>query len=682
MQKMIRRIQNPEIPLKKRLFQLLSVIALAEFLIVTVYTILSGGDRIHVLVMLIGTVLFTVTVSYTVKSGRMRLGATVSGLLYYSIYPTTYFSSGGMYGGAPVVFSFALVYVFLVTEKLERIVSLAACITVSAICYALAYMHPELLDRHTAAAEHVESFLSICLVTLLLCTLFAFVTEVYREENRIVQKQKREIEELSLSQKRFFSNMSHEIRTPVNAIIGLNEMNLREPLSEEVQENSQNIEVAGKILLQTINEIMDMSKLETGGMEIVEGVYPTTGMLSDIVNMTWLRAQEKGLDFKVEVDPALPVKLYGDEVHIRQILLNVITNGIKYTKKGSIVVSLGYRSKENDSILMMYDVRDTGMGIREENIPCLFDAFRRVDAQQTHTIEGTGLGLSIVKQLLDMMGGTIRVDSVYGQGSVFHIEIPQKVVDETPVGETNLKEGGLKEGGLKEDSLKEGGLKEDSLKEDSLKEGGLKEGSLKEDSLRENNLKGCSLIEGDPKPGKAEQNDHKKKSQNGERNQEQIITQNRAQNRTQNRTQNREQNEAQNKIQDDPIIFQGASLRILAVDDTRMNLMVVKKLLRDTGAVVDTSESGVEALEMTMKNRYDVILMDHQMPEMDGIECLHRIRTQEGGLCGDSKVICLTANVGAEMEKMYQQEGFDGYLEKPVRERILKREIARLRNRR
>ena len=643
MQKMIRRIQNPEIPLKKRLFQLLSVIALAEFLIVTVYTILSGGDRIHVLVMLIGTVLFTVTVSYTVKSGRMRLGATVSGLLYYSIYPTTYFSSGGMYGGAPVVFSFALVYVFLVTEKLERIVSLAACITVSAICYALAYMHPELLDRHTAAAEHVESFLSICLVTLLLCTLFAFVTEVYREENRIVQKQKREIEELSLSQKRFFSNMSHEIRTPVNAIIGLNEMNLREPLSEEVQENSQNIEVAGKILLQTINEIMDMSKLETGGMEIVEGVYPTTGMLSDIVNMTWLRAQEKGLDFKVEVDPALPVKLYGDEVHIRQILLNVITNGIKYTKKGSIVVSLGYRSKENDSILMMYDVRDTGMGIREENIPCLFDAFRRVDAQQTHTIEGTGLGLSIVKQLLDMMGGTIRVDSVYGQGSVFHIEIPQKVVDETPVGETNLKEGGLKE-----------------------------------DSLRENNLKGCSLIEGDPKPGKTEQNDHKKKSQNGERNQEQIITQNRAQ----NRTQNREQNGAQNKMQDDPIIFQGASLRILAVDDTRMNLMVVKKLLRDTGAVVDTSESGVEALEMTMKNRYDVILMDHQMPEMDGIECLHRIRTQEGGLCGDSKVICLTANVGAEMEKMYQQEGFDGYLEKPVRERILKREIARLRNRR
>jgi len=628
MQKMISQIQNPEIPLKKRLFQLLSVIALAEFLIVTIYTILSGGDLVHILVMLIGTVLFTVTVTFTVKSGRMRLGATISGLLYFSIYPTTYFSSGGMYGGAPVVFSFALVYVFLVTEKLERIVSLAACITTSAICYVAAYRHPELLDRHTAAAEHVESFLSICLVTLLLCMLFAFVTGVYREENRIVQKQKKEIEDLSRSQKRFFSSMSHEIRTPVNAIIGMNEMNLREPLSEEVRENSQNIDVAGRILLQTINEIMDMSKLETGSMEIIEGDYFTTAMLSDIVNMTWLRAQEKGLEFEVKVDPALPVKLHGDEVHIRQILLNVLTNGIKYTKKGSVVVSLGYRTRENDSILMTYDVRDTGMGIREENIPFLFDAFRRVDAQQTHAIEGTGLGLSIVKQLLDMMGGTIRVDSVYGQGSVFHIEIPQKVVDETPVGETNLREY-------------------------------------------------------NPRQGTPEQNIHWQKPKTEDQHKAQSETRNEAQQNEQTKAQTQKQTKEQIKAQngtrnEERNILDGSSLQILAVDDTRMNLIVVKKLLRDTGAVIDTAESGVEALEMTAKNRYDVILMDHQMPEMDGIECLHRIRTQEDGLCRDSRVICLTANVGAEMEKLYHQEGFDGYLEKPVRGKNLEQEIARL----
>ena len=656
MQKVIRRILNPEIPLKMRLFQLLSVIALAEFLIVTIYTILSGGDRIHVLIMLTGTILFTVTVSFTVKSGRMRLGSTVSGLLYFSIYPTTYFSSGGMYGGAPVVFSFALVYVFLVTEKLERILSLAACIVTSAACYAVAYLHPELLERHTAAAEHIESFLSICLVTLLLCMLFAFATEVYREENRIVQKQNKEIEELSLSQKRFFSSMSHEIRTPVNAIMGLDEMNLREPLSEEVQENSQNIEVAGRILRQTINEIMDMSKLETGSMEIVEGDYYTTAMLSDIVNMTWLRAREKGLEFRVEVDPALPVRLYGDEVHIRQILLNVITNGVKYTKEGSIVMSLGYRSKENDTILMTYDVRDTGMGIREENIPFLFDAYRRVDAHQTHTIEGTGLGLSIVKQLLDMMGGTIHVDSVYGQGSVFHIEIPQKIVDGTPVGESNLRESNLRGDNLRESNLRGGSLREGSPGEGCPELSGPLQGTHQE------------------KPENEVQSREQGKAQNEIRNEEQGKTRNESRNEEQGKT----PNESRSKIRNEHNILNGSSLRILAVDDTPMNLMVVKKLLRDTGAVVDAAGSGMEALEMTAKNRYDVILMDHQMPEMDGIECLHRIRAQEGGMCADSKVICLTANVGAENEKLYEKEGFDGYLEKPVRGRNLEQEIARL----
>ena len=664
MQKMISQIQNPEIPLKKRLFQLLSVIALAEFLIVTIYTILSGGDRLHILVMLIGTVLFMITATFTVKSGRMRLGATISGLLYFSIYPTTYFSSGGMYGGAPVVFSFALVYVFLVTEKLERIISLTICIAVSAICYAAAYLHPEILNRHTTGAEHIESFLSICLVTLLLCMLFAFVTEVYREENRIVQKQKKEIEDLSRSQKRFFSSMSHEIRTPVNAIIGLNEMNLREPLSEEVRENSQNIEVAGRILLQTINEIMDMSKLETGSMEIIEGDYFTTAMLSDIVNMTWLRAQEKGLEFEVKVDPALPVKLHGDEVHIRQILLNVLTNGIKYTKKGSVVVSLGYRTRENDSILMTYDVRDTGMGIREENIPFLFDAFRRVDAQQTHTIEGTGLGLSIVKQLLDMMGGTIRVDSVYGQGSVFHIEIPQKVVDGTPVGEMNLTEGSTRN--IYPVPGRTGQyIYHQKVKDEEPCKGQAEEpdkSQTKEPDISETKEPDISETK-EPSKGQT------KKTNKG---------QTKEPNKGQTKEPNSVSTEVPGKAQTGQIILNGSSLQILAVDDTRMNLIVVKKLLRDTGAVIDTAESGMEALEMTAKNRYDVILMDHQMPEMDGIECLHRIRAQEGGLCRDSRVICLTANVGAEMEKLYHQEGFDGYLEKPVRGKNLEQEIARL----
>ena len=506
----------------------------------------------------------------------MRLGATISGLLYFSIYPLTFFSSGGIYGGGPPVAAFALIYVFLVTQNWERIVSLALCVLVDGCCWLAAYLHPELLTKRTVAMEHAESFLAVLLVTVLICTLFAFVTEVYAEENRIVQRQKKQIEDLNRAQKRFFSSMSHEIRTPVNAIIGFNESTLRENISEEVRENAQNIEVASKLLLHTINEILDMSRLETGGMEIVCADYRTTAMLSDIVSLVWLRAQEKGLEFVIRVDPAMPTSLHGDEVRIKQLLLNVVSNAVKYTREGSVTLAISGRTDEQGVFYAVYDVTDTGIGIREENIPQLFSAFQRVDEQSTHAIEGTGLGLSIVKQLLDMMGGSVTVTSEYGKGSNFHIEIPQQVADPTPVGEVNLHR------------------------------------TARDETVRRADA------------------------------------------------------------------FAAPRLSILAVDDTPMNLKVLTKLLKDTGASLDTAASGAEALKRTSEKRYDLILMDHQMPGMDGIECLHRIREQADGLNRDSKIVCLTANVGADMERLYMQEGFDGYLEKPIRGKVLEAEIMHL----
>ena len=567
---------DPNIHLRRRLFQLLSTIALAEFIIVTLYTAILNTSPLGIAVMLFGTFLFAMTVSLTFKSGRMRLGATISGLLYFSIYPLTFFSSGGIYGGGPPVAAFALIYVFLVTQNWERIASLALCVLVDGCCWLAAYLHPELLTKRTVAMEHAESFLAVLLVTVLICTLFAFVTEVYAEENRIVQRQKKQIEDLNRAQKRFFSSMSHEIRTPVNAIIGFNESTLRENISDEVRENAQNIEVASKLLLHTINEILDMSRLETGGMEIVCADYRTTAMLSDIVSLVWLRAQEKGLEFVIRVDPAMPTSLHGDEVRIKQLLLNVVSNAVKYTRKGSVTLAISGRTDEQGVFYAVYDVTDTGIGIRVENIPLLFSAFQRVDEQSTHAIEGTGLGLSIVKQLLDMMGGSVTVTSEYGKGSNFHIEIPQQVADPTPVGEVNLHR------------------------------------TARDETVRRADA------------------------------------------------------------------FAAPRLSILAVDDTPMNLKVLTKLLKDTGASLDTAASGAEALKRTSEKRYDLILMDHQMPGMDGIECLHRIREQADGLNRDSKIVCLTANVGADMERLYMQEGFDGYLEKPIRGKVLEAEIMRL----
>ena len=353
----------------------------------------------------------------------------------------------------------------------------------------------------------MESLLAVLLVAVLLCVLFAFVTEVYQAENKIVQKQKREIEDLSQSQKRFFSNMSHEIRTPVNAIIGFNEMTLKEDVSDEVRENARNIDVASRILLHTINEILDMSKLETGSMEILDGDYRTSSLLSDVVSMVWQQAQEKGLDFRVRVAPELPTMLHGDVVRIRQVLLNIISNAIKYTKEGSVTFCAAGRTGEEGTFRMVFDVSDTGIGIREESMSQLFSAFQRADAQNTHAIEGTGLGLSIVKQVLDLMNGTVSVASEYGKGSTFHVEIPQGIVDATPIGAIDLR--------------------------------------------------------------KAQETEVAPR--------EHVVV--------------------------------AAGIRVLAVDDTRMNLKVVKKLLSDTEIDVDTAASGREALRKTRESFYDVILM-------------------------------------------------------------------------
>jgi CheY-like chemotaxis protein len=353
----------------------------------------------------------------------------------------------------------------------------------------------------------------------------------------------------------------------------MNEATMRENISEEVMENSRNIEVASKILLHTINEILDLARLESGSVEIVKTDYRPASMLSDIVSMTWLRAHEKGLEFRIDVDPELPSVLRGDEMRIKQLLLNVTTNAVKYTNEGSVHLHISGITDEKGMYRSVYEVSDTGIGIREENIPLLFSEFQRMDEHRTNAIEGTGLGLFIVKQYLDMMDGTVEVSSEYGRGSVFHIEIPQEIVDASPVGSQEVM------------------------------------------------------------------------------------------------------NADQDEADVDASETAASEVRLLVVDDTPMNLMVVKKLLKDSNAAVDTAASGREALQKTLDNEYNIILMDHQMPEMDGIECLHRIREQDGGKCRESRIVCLTANVGADMEKLYMSEGFDGYLTKPIKRKVLEDEI-------
>ena len=381
----------------------------------------------------------------------------------------------------------------------------------------------------------------------------------------------------SHSKSDFLANMSHEIRTPINAVLGMNEMILRESRDEKIRLYAHNVESAGKNLLSIINDILDFSKIEAGRMEITKGEYHLSAVLNDVTNMIIFRARAKDLAFHVNVDESLPDVLYGDEVRIRQVITNILNNAVKYTNEGSVTLTVrGERKaaretvqRENDPVRGQLDlivaVADTGIGIREEDRKKLFTKFERVDLTKTNTIEGTGLGLAITQSLLALMNGTVYVDSVYGEGSTFTLRIPQGIVKEEAIGDFREKT---------------------------------------EQSVQES--------------------------------------------------------------EDYAETFRAPDARILVVDDTEMNLVVMEGLLKQTELGIDTATGGRQALQMTQDTLYDLILMDQRMPEMDGTQTLQRIRAQEGGSNKDTPVICLTADAVQGARDRYLAEGFTDYLTKPV----------------
>ncbi len=353
-------------------------------------------------------------------------------------FPMLFINSGGTESGMPVWFVLGLVYIFLLFEGRDFWIAITLSLLAFLGTYLFAYYRPELVPESTRFYSFSYSFFALICVSLFIGILLKIQSRTYEQEKQIAEEQKREVEQIARSKDTFFANMSHEIRTPINTIIGLNEMILREDISDEIAENAINIQNASKMLLTTINDILDLSKLESGKMDIVPTQYAISSMFSDLVNLIWIRAHQKNLEFKVDIDPDIPSMLYGDEVRIKQVVTNMLTNAVKYTESGSVTLSAKGERVAADQILLRISVEDTGMGIRKESLDDLFRSFKRVDESDNRNIEGTGLGLNISKQLIEMMGGKITVDSVYHKGSVFTIELKQRIVNVRPIGVINF----------------------------------------------------------------------------------------------------------------------------------------------------------------------------------------------------------------------------------------------------
>ena len=504
----------------------------------------------------LATILISFLVTFIRKTTVKIHGLCMSGCLFaivamYGLIPGEHNRLTDMFLAAAVVVS--------LYQKME----LNIFMLISTIVY---YLYMVLAGRYisqTGSFDVSETILDLLII--LIGSLMLLVVIAWNKQLQVRLKQKAEEAETAANSKSaFLANISHEIRTPLNAILGMNELVLRESRQPHIKEYAMYIKNSGKSLLTIISDILDLSKIESGKVYLVNENYSLSSLVEDVERSIQKRIMEKGLELKIYVEPELHENLKGDEVRIKQIIMNLLTNAVKYTEKGEVRLYITGTVVENKQDLTI-EVSDTGIGMRSEDMGKLFTNFERLDLKRNRSVEGTGLGLPITKNLLVAMGGDITVSSVYGEGSTFTATVGQEIVNEEQIGDYRKK--------------------------------------------------------------------YKEKLHHEVRYHES---------------------------------FHAEDARILVVDDNEVNLKIVVGLAKNTKLQIDTALSAAEGLKLIRQHSYQLLLIDHMMPEMDGIEMLQHVKTMDGGIYKDIPAVAITANALSGAKQTYLDAGFCGYLSKPI----------------
>jgi signal transduction histidine kinase/CheY-like chemotaxis protein len=525
-----------------------------------------------------------------------------------------------------------------------------------------------------------RNFRIVLVITVVLSIAFIALIQrtVQKQAMRLVEL-KDEADTANRTKSSFLAKMSHEIRTPMNAITGMSELILREKTPPSVQEYAAGIKQAGNNLLSIINDILDFSKIESGKMEIVPVDYEFASLINDVVSIIRMRLWEKPVYFVVNVDSVIPQKLRGDLIRMRQVLLNLLSNAAKYTRQGHIIFTVDVEEYRESSLVLKFEITDTGIGIKPEDMGKLFGDFSRLDGLANQGVEGSGLGLAITRNLCHIMGGDVTVQSEYGEGSTFTAYISQEVRDKTPFAEV-----------VKPETMKALIYETREIYGNSIVCSidnlgvSCKLVAETEEFVRALEVEHFDFIFAASFLFKEAQGEIQKRNitttlvllaEYGEVTTERHVrfiampTHSISIANILNRV---EELRGYSEDEDNAgIRFTAPDARILMVDDIKTNLDVAEGLLAPYAMKIDSCLSGREALGLVQENNYDLVLMDHMMPGMDGIETAGAIRALAGESFQKLPIVALTANAIAGMRDMFLEAGFNDYISKPI-------EIAKL----